>query len=246
VEGIDADHRLRGVPLGAHALVERRPHVHADRLDAGGAVGAEVVEEGVQGGGVLAWGAPDDLLGVVVGDQGQVVVVATPADLIDPDVDQPVQAVSVQAVGDHPLTDPPDGVPVDAAEAGDSGLVGLGSQVGDQVLEVAAEPRPGPGERDRLHPHPVLGTVQATQPGPHADLPATEVQVPPRRAHLPGVIPCPGAERAQRADQAPPSQRDVDPDRRAADERHVQDRDALQAQKAVECSGDAHGRPFVR
>ena len=64
--------------LGAHALVERRAHVHADRLDTGGAVGSELVEERVEGGGVLALSAPHDLLGGVVGDQGEVVMAAFP------------------------------------------------------------------------------------------------------------------------------------------------------------------------
>ena len=246
MEGVDTDHRLRGVVGRAHALVERRSHVHADRLELCCAFGAEVVEEGVQGGGVLARRAPHDLLARVLSDQGQVVVVAPPADLVHPDVDQPVQAVGVQAVRDHPLADPPDGVPVHPRQAGDGGLVGLGRQERHQVLEVTAEPRAGPGERDALDPHPMLGAPQPPQPGPHEDLPAPEVQMPPRRGHRPGVIPGPGTERAHRADQATAPQGDVDHDRGSAGEGDLDDGDALQGQQTVECGGDAHGRPFVR
>ncbi len=113
VERVVADRRLGGVPVGAHGLGVGRTHVHGDGLDPSGAVGAEVVEERVQGRGVPSCLAPHDLLGVVVGQQGQVVVVL-PRHLVHPEVHQALEAIFVQAVGDHPLADPPHGVPVDA------------------------------------------------------------------------------------------------------------------------------------
>ena len=132
---------------------------------------------GVEGGGVLARRAPHDLLGVMVGDQGQVVVVAFPADLVDPDADQPVESGGVEPVGDHPRADPPNTVPVQPGEPGDRGLVGLGRQGGHQVLEVAGEPRAVPGEGHRLHPHPVGRAAQPAQPGTQLHPPAPEVQI---------------------------------------------------------------------
>src|SRR5262249_29346576 len=97
VERVDGDGGPRCV--GAHALGERRSHVHADRLDLPSAGLAQLGEELIEGGGVLAGPTPDDLLTTVVGDQGEVVVVFTPGHLVHPDVDQAVQSVAVELVG---------------------------------------------------------------------------------------------------------------------------------------------------
>src|SRR6266545_2657748 len=118
VERVDAVDRLRGVAVGAHALGVGRSHVHGDGLDRGGPIAAEVVEERVEGGGVLAG-----------------------------------EAVFVEFGGYDAFADAPDGVPVDAQEPGDGGLVGLGRQVSSHVFEVAGEPRPVAGERYRLDHH---------------------------------------------------------------------------------------------
>jgi hypothetical protein len=121
---------------------------------------AQLREELVEGGGVLAGPPPHDLLTAMVGDQGQVVVALLPADLVDPDVDQAVQPVGVQLVGDDSLADPPDGVPVQAQEPGDRGLVGPGGQERGHVLQVAGEPAAVPGKGHRLSHHPMGGAVQ--------------------------------------------------------------------------------------
>ena len=81
---------------------------------------AEFVEERVEGGGVLARRRPTRLSGGVVGDQGEVLVMLPPADLVDADVDQAVEAVGVQVVGDDAFADPPDGVPVHPGQPYDS------------------------------------------------------------------------------------------------------------------------------
>jgi len=159
VERVDGDGGLWRV--GADTLGERWSHVHADRLDLPGAGLAEFGEQRVEGGGVLAGLTPDDLLTAVVGDQGEVVVALLPADLVHPDVDQPVQPVAVQLVGGDPLADASDGVPVQAQEPADGALVGLGGQERGHVLQVAGEPRTVPGKGHRLGHHPVDGAVQA-------------------------------------------------------------------------------------
>jgi len=46
--------KCRTFSYGAHALVERGAHIDAHRFQRGGAVGSELVEERVEGGGVLA------------------------------------------------------------------------------------------------------------------------------------------------------------------------------------------------
>jgi hypothetical protein len=148
---------------------------------------------------VLALGAPDDLAGLVVGDQGQVLVVPAPRNLVDPDVDQIREPVRVELVGDDPAADRADGAPGDPAEHRHGGLVGLGGQPYRQVLEVAGEPGSGSGEVHRLDQHPVLG---ASQPPAahreHTDA-STQVEVPPRRVNLPGVVAVHGREGAVRA-----------------------------------------------
>jgi hypothetical protein len=145
----------------AHTLGERWSHVHADRRELPGPLGAQLREELIEGGGVLAGPPPHDLLPVVVGDQGQVVVALLPADLVDPDGDQPVQPVGVQLLGRDPFADAPHGVPVQAQEPANGGLVGLGGQERGHVLQVAGEPRTVPGEGHRLGHHPMGRAVQA-------------------------------------------------------------------------------------
>ncbi|MGH9055347.1 MAG: hypothetical protein ACRDYY_05710 [Acidimicrobiales bacterium] len=58
----------------------------------------------------------------------------------------------------------------------------------DQVLEVAGEPGPYPGERDPLGACPVGGTVEPSQFGPDLESPAPEVEVAPDREHRADVI----------------------------------------------------------
>ncbi len=124
----------------------------------------------------------------MVVDQGQVVVVAAPGHLVHPDGDQPVQPVGVQLGGHDAFADAPDGVPVDAQEPGDRALVGPGGQVRGDVLQVAGEPGPVPGERYGLGHHPAGGAVQPAQLGPHEHHRGAEVQMPPRRSDRPGVV----------------------------------------------------------
>ena len=199
-----------GVSVGADAFGEGRPHVHADRLDLAGAVGAELVEEGVQGGGVLARLAPHDLPGGVVGDQGQILVVLAPADLVHPDVDQAVEALGVEFVAHDPFADAAHGVPVDAQEPRDGRLVGLRGQERGDVFEVAGEPAAMAGERDCLNDDPMLGAGQPAQPSPDLDPGPAEVQVPPARPDRAGVVAGPSSVRAQRTGQPPGPQPHLD------------------------------------
>jgi hypothetical protein len=180
----------------------------------------------------------------VVGDQSEVSVVATPRHLVHADRDQPVQASRVQAVGDDPLADPPDAVPVDPTEPADGGLVGLGRQERDQVPEVAAQTRAVPGERHRLDPDPVGRAHQPAQPCPDHHLPATHVGMPPPGEHRPSVVAGGRAERALRTLQATTPQPHLDHDGVGLED-HLGDTDPRKAQQTVECSSDAHGRSFV-
>jgi hypothetical protein len=133
-----------------------------------------------------------------------------PADLVHTDMDQAVEPVGVQGLGGDPFADAPHGVPVDAQEPGDRGLVGSGGQERGHVLEVAGEPAAGPGERHRLGHHPAAGAVQPAQQGPHGDGRRTEVQMPPCRGDRTPVVAPPRLVAAVRADQPAPPQRHVD------------------------------------
>lgn len=206
---------------------------------------AEVIEETVEGGGVAALGAPYDLLPGVVRDQGQVLLAAPPADVVDADDEQLVESSRVELLTDDAGDDPSDGVPVDATQPGDRGLVHHGGQVADQVLEVAAEPGVRAGERHPFGDHPVTRAGQPAQPGPDLQPPPTEIEMPPRRVHRPCVVTGRGGEPAVRAGQPTPAQRHVHHNR-GRGERNIAHRGVAQGKHAVKCSGDAHGRPTLR
>ena len=159
MERVDADDGLGGVPGCGDGLGERGSHVHADRLQCSGFFASEVVEECVQGGGVLALGSPDDLACRMVGDQGEVAVALAPAHLVDADAHEAFQPAGVQSVGDDSFAGTPDGVPVDAQDPGDGGLVGLRREVGHEVLKVAGESGPVSGERHLLTRTPCAGQL---------------------------------------------------------------------------------------
>jgi len=177
VERVDAHGGLRGAC--GDRLQEGGSHVGGDGGQLGGTVGAEVGEEPVQGGGVLALRAPDHAPGAVVGDQGEVAVALAPGDLVHADLEQLVEAARVQFVGHHPLTDRPHRLPGDPDQPPDRGLVHPGGQPRHQVLDVTGEPRLRPGERHLLGAHPMLWAGKAAQPGLDDQPQAAKVQVPP-------------------------------------------------------------------
>jgi hypothetical protein len=143
MERVPADRRLGSVAFGGDGAGVAGGHVHRHRLDTGGALFAELVEEAVQGGGITALGAPDDLAAAVIGHQGQVLVAFAPAHLVHPDLEQRLESLGVQPVVHDPLDDAPHGVPVDAHQPTDRGLVHGGGQPPHQVLEVGGEARAG-------------------------------------------------------------------------------------------------------
>jgi len=91
----------------------------------------------------------------VVGDQGEVVVVAFPAHLVDPDAHPPVEPAGVEPVGDHLRADPAHGVPLDPGETG-----------GSVVLSVLVAPNATRSCRSWVNPVPTRakGTASTGTP----------------------------------------------------------------------------------
>lgn len=151
-----------------------------------------------------------------------------------------VEAVVVQLGRHHPFAGPTDRPPRHPAQAGDRGLVHPRGQPRQQVVEVPGEVRPRPGKGDGLHHHAVVGTTKTTQVGPDLEPPGAQVEVAPPRRRRAGVVAGAGAEPAVGTDQAPPAQGHGD-DHDRGQELHGHDVDVVEAEKALECGGGAHG-----
>ena len=217
VEGIEAD---LGVGDGwADGALVLAAHVDRDRADRGLGV-AELGEEGLQGGAVAARLAPHDRARGVVGDGGQVAVMASVADLVDADADEPLEPALVQVIGDDARDDRADRVPADPQQPRDRRERHLLRQPRDDVLEVARVRRARPGPRDGLQPHTARPASEAAQlaldpaatrseieMAPALDAPVMDLQLP---AGLPalGADPSP-APQADRHDHALAGERDV-------------------------------------
>src|SRR6266542_1749707 len=114
---------------------------------------------------------PDRVAGVVVSDDGEVLVALEVAHLVDADAVQPLKAGAVELPRHHPLDDVADRGPGDAEEVLHRRLVHLASHPGHQVLEVAGEARVVLGPGDRLGDDGVLGAGEPTQHGADVDAP---------------------------------------------------------------------------
>jgi hypothetical protein len=195
--------------------------IHRRGLEPGRALGAELVEEALEGGAGLALADPDyGAVVVVVGDHRQVAVSLAVRDLIDPDPIEPVQTMIIDVVSNNANNADGDGGhgrPGAAQQPGDGGLVGALGQVGDDVFDVAGEPRRWAGPWHRLGPHPV-----AAPAGQPADL---RLQVQPRGAQV-QVAPAAGGPVVDRAGRPaaraaqplrPPPQQDNDAGRGGLD-----------------------------
>ena len=166
----------------------------------------------------------------------------SPADLVDPDLEQVVQPVGIELIGAHAGDDPPDGVPVDPRQPLDRGLLGPGRQPRDELLEIAGEPARVSGERNALDPDAVLRALQAAKLGAELEPPDAEVQVAPGRLDPLTVVPVRRGEIAQWAAQPPAPQRHPHHDPVGL-EPHPTHPDPIQAQQARESRVDAHRRP---
>ncbi len=187
--------------------------------------------------GVSARTHPHDRTRSVIADRGQIALAAAIGDLVDADLDEPLEPPGVEVIAHDALDDPPDRVPAHAQEPGDRRLGHLLGEEGRQVLEVAGVAGAGPCPRDGLDSDAAVGTAHPAQAVLDKAARGAEVEVAPAR--LGAVVDCADDLTAPRARRSPPPQGDLD-DHPLGSERDVDDPGAGQAQQAVECGGGAH------
>jgi hypothetical protein len=141
VEAIENERRSRRV--GLHRLDVRLGHVEGDGQQALTAFGPQLCEEQIERRGVLALVSPDDLAGLVVGDDGDALVMAPLSGLVDADVAEPLESVLGVLTSHDARDDVADRTPGDAHQPDDRRLVGALSEVGDLLFERAREHRVG-------------------------------------------------------------------------------------------------------
>ena len=124
----------------------------------------------------------------MVDDEREVLVLALPGNLVDPDLEQAVKPAGIKILIADPFDDPSDRVPVDPQHPLERRLVNLGSQPRDQTLEIPGELRARPRERDRLGQRPMLRAPQPPAPAMDLKRPDAQVQMAPDRVHRPLVL----------------------------------------------------------
>jgi len=236
VERVDALAGIGGAGVGG--LLVRAAHVQRHRLQRCAALLAEFVVEGLEGLGVLALAGPDDgAVAVVIGDDGEVAVAFPPADLVDPDPVDVLEATTIDVLGYDPGDDASHGLPARAQQLGDGGLVGVLTQPGDHVFEVTGMASRGPSPGDGLGADPVAGlAVEAADLGFQEQLRRAEIEMPPPARGAVIDRPASPATRARRP-AAPMTQTN---DHALGSEGHRHDVGVGDGQQLVECSGDAH------
>jgi hypothetical protein len=205
MERVGAADRVRAART--HRARDPGGGVGRDVRDGRGSLRPEGVEELIHGLGIPAHPSPQQPAGVMVDDDGEVLVAFLIGNLIDPDPADPGQAVVDRVdVGPDPGHDRPDGAPGDPYQRRHRGLGGVGGQPGHLVVEVEGVPGPGPGPRDMAGHHPAAGAGHSRnlRLDPHHQ--HSGVQVPPPPPARAAVIPRAPAQ-APAASQALPSYR---------------------------------------
>jgi hypothetical protein len=151
--------------------------------------GAEIVEEGVQGGVVAARSSPHQAPAVVVDDDNQVAVAPLVGDLIDPDATEAVEAVDLGVdVGADAGHDGADGAPCHPQQLHDGALGGADGQPGGLVIEVTGVPRIVAGPGHSSDGRPVRATADPGSLGLQVDAGGTQVECSPPAPSLASVI----------------------------------------------------------
>ena len=126
----------------------------------------------------------------MVGDHGQVVVAPLVGDLIDTEPVEAVEPAVVETVSDDSGDGAMDGLPGDAEQPADAGLVGPLRQPGDHVLQITGKSGSGPRPRDLFGTNPAA--TAAVDAGdvcfePHGTAAHVEMPPPPTRQVIAGT-----------------------------------------------------------
>lgn len=164
MKAVEYDRRPRCPAL--HGFDVAASHVDGDELNLARPMLAESVEESVDGCRLPTNPDPDHALSVVIRHYREVMMPPLVGYLVDPDSPQPVQRVAWTAAPEHACRNATDGLPRDAHQPANAGLVHPLSQKANGVLEVAGEraARVGPGHELARYTAP--GTVHTLKPAP--------------------------------------------------------------------------------
>lgn len=177
VEAIEDDFRIGAAPFDR--LDEGVGHVDGDELDGEATLRPEFVEESLESLGGFAFSHPGGLAGLVVHDDGDVLVSALVGELIDTDEGEPIESAWIELLANDSGGDPTDGDPGDFEETLDGRLVGDASEAGDLILEVPGEEGTGSGPGDLLASHPATSAADSSQVRLEKDSGCQDRQVPP-------------------------------------------------------------------
>src|SRR5215216_1540385 len=174
----------------------------------------------------------------MVGDRGQVAVMAAIGDLVDADRDEPLEAALIEPVGDDALDDRADRVPPDPEQPRDRRERHLLGQPRDQILKVArvcgADPRPWDG----LQAHAAVRASESSQLALDRAAAGAEIEVPPALDPAVMDLQRPGLPAA--AADAPATPQPNRHEHAVVGKRDVRHAGAGQAQQALECGADPH------
>lgn len=238
VERVETDRSVRCFLPGRFRV--GGTEVHRDRFQFGGFVGPELFEELLQGGRGAVFGTPDHITGVVVDDEGQILVAAFPGDLVDTDVDEPLNPGEVRCRWHDPFDDRVDGPPRHPTQHRRCGAVHRGDTPDDEVLEVVGDTGTGASEWHLLGSDPVGRAPEPAQRTGQDQRLATHVEVSPLRRFGAPVIDRHRRVVAVRTPEPPAGE--ADGDRYLAGiEVDCLHKGGVERQKLVECGGDAHG-----
>jgi hypothetical protein len=177
VEAVEDDFRIGAAPFDR--LDEGVGHVDGDELNGEAALRPEFIKESLESLGGFAFSHPGGLAGLVVHDDGDVLVPALVGELIDTDEGEPVESSWIELLADDSGGDPTDGDPGDLEEASDGRFVGDASEPGDLILEVTGEERARSCPGDLLASDAAAATVDASNGSFEENPDSQDSQVPP-------------------------------------------------------------------
>jgi hypothetical protein len=128
-------------------LAVRRWHVDGRDFDCCASIGPDLGKEALEHIGALPFSFPDDFPPIELGDDREVAVALSKADLVDRDALDATNPIGIEMLGNNSLSDVTDCWPGDSCQYGHRRLAGLLSQQCDCILEALCEVGVVPGCR---------------------------------------------------------------------------------------------------